>query len=420
MHVVIIPSEEFVPGHNHELGIFQYHQASILQAAGYKVGALSVTQSFSIPMLLKSFLLKGLFKKAGNITDSMSARQVLNLGYKKMVRQRSFLKVEEVGNIPVYRIDGFYFLSPSDTNNKYGWIKAGVIAFQAYIDQHGIPDVIHAHNAVYAGMLAKRIKELYNVPYIITEHSTAFSRNLIISKKVDSWITDSYKSSKGAFAVSRPFCELLEQRYKGISFSYLPNVLDPYLETRPFKKNEERKKEFVFLNLAQLHSKKNHKLLIEAFAMVKQVNANVKLWIAGGGELYDELKKSITEKGLDKDVLLLGPLDREKVMDIIQQTDCMVLSSNYETFGVVLIEAMLFGKPVVATKCGGPESFVTDTVGLTVDKENKTQLVDAMNIMIEQYTQYDAGLIRQYAINEFGKGAFLSRIGAVYNQSISQ
>ena len=62
MHILLIPSEQFVPDENKLEGIFQYHQASILKEAGYKVGALSVKLSFSIPMIVKGFLYNALSK----------------------------------------------------------------------------------------------------------------------------------------------------------------------------------------------------------------------------------------------------------------------------------------------------------------------------------------------------------------------
>jgi len=419
MHILIIPSEEFVPEYNHEQGIFQYHQARILQAAGHRVGALSISQSFSIPMLIKAIVYRSVNKNTGNVTDSMSIKQLLGLGYNKIFRPHLFLKPDIVNGITVYRINGFYFLAPSDINKKYGWVKAGLLAYKEYCCQYGKPDLIHAHNAIYAGMLSNEIKKIYKIPYLVTEHSSVFARNLIAGKKMEKWVAETYRNSDGNYAVSLAFCELLKQRYK-TQFNYLPNVLDPYLEEMAFiPKKRNNTAEFIFLNLAGLNSNKNHKLLIDAFFEAKRDNINAKLWIAGGGELYNEIKNYIHIKGLENNVLLLGPLTRENVTDVIQRSDCMVLSSNYETFGVVLIESMLFGKPVIATKCGGPESSVNNSVGLLVDKEDAHQLSVAMLKMMAQYDDYDNSRIREYVIREFGSKAFLNRVATIYNKEIA-
>jgi len=94
------------------------------------------------------------------------------------------------------------------------------------------------------------------------------------------------------------------------------------------------------------------------------------------------------------------------VADIIRDHDALVLSSQVETFGVVLIEAMSAGLPVIATKCGGPESIVLPETGMLVESNDKNKLFNAMRIMIENYDNYDSKIIRQIAINTYGDKAY--------------
>jgi len=421
MHILILPSEEFVPEGNPLAGIFQYHQATLLCEAGHKVGVISIKQTFSIPMLIKSLLFKCINKKVNNATDSLTFRQVLALGYKKLFKLGEFLNVKREENLFVYRIDGFYFLPPSDVNNRSGWIKAGMVAYNAYVKDNGKPDIIHAHNAMYAAMLADRIKEKYSVPYIVTEHSSAFAKNAITSPILLKYVEKAYRNSDGTYAVSHHFGNLLANQFSGNSFAYLPNVLDPYLERKQYlpdvKKNN---KDFIFLHIAELHPKKNQRLLIDAFKKLKlsHPELSIKLWIGGGGMLYNELKEYINLSGLDSTIKLLGHLNRQQVFDTMLISDCFVLSSPYETFGVVLIEAMLLGKPVISTRCGGPESIVNEVSGILVSKDNIDEYYKAMLQMIERAEAYNPKAIREYVINEFGQRAFVQRMTTIYNQSI--
>ncbi len=417
MRVLIIPPEEFVPPSNHFLGIFQYHQACILQHAGYKVGVLSVTQAHSIPMLAKSVLFKAIGKKTGNNTDDMSLKQVLALANNKLFNQDKFIIEEKVGDINVFRVEGFYYMSPSDYTNSYGWIKAGLAAFKKYIEKYGMPDVVHAHNAMYSGMLANAIKSIYKVPYVITEHSTWHARGLIKDKRLHNLLYRAYLKSDGVYAVSKPFCELLANKFSGVTFNYFPNVLDPFLEAYEYQTSAKNTNgNFVFLNIAELHPKKNHKLLIDAFAALKKQPkyAHAKLWLAGSGSEYDVIKAYIESLQLQNDIIMLGLLSRQQILEAIQQSDSIVLSSDYETFGVVLIEGMLFGKPVIATKCGGPESFVNDMCGLLIETGNGQQLTDAMVRQIDSYSSYDATTIRNYTLEQFGAASFLKKIKQIY------
>lgn len=383
---------------------------------GYKVGAISVTQAFSIPMLLKALVYKMSMRKTSNVTDTYSFSKVLSVLYNKLFVQHKYLYEDSIEGMPVFRIEGFYYKSPSDYSSMYGWVKAGMVAFDKYIIKYGIPDIVHAHNAMYAGALAQKIKEKHKVHYVITEHSTLFARNMITDPKLLNALGQSYKSADSVFAVSKPFCTLLSDKFPGIDFRYFPNVIDPYLEKQPFTASEKNGDEVVFLNIAELHPKKNHQLLLEAFAQLKMdvKNKNAKLWIAGSGVEHDNIVETITRLYLQNDVKMLGLLNRDKILQAIKDCAAVVLSSDYETFGVVLIEGMLFGKPVIATKCGGPESFVNDDCGILVDKQDKNQLSNAMAQLIANIHTYNPQQIRDYTLQQFGENRFLEKINTIY------
>jgi glycosyltransferase involved in cell wall biosynthesis len=419
MHVLIIPSEEFVPDHSPTAGIFQYHQAAILKQKNFKVGVISISQSFSIPMILKGMFYKIVGRKTNNATDNFSFFDLIKLGYNKTLRPTHFLKVEEKEGINVLRIDGFYFGPPKLNMNDFGWMKAGKAAFEKYINLFGTPDIIHAHNAIYAGMLAKELKNVFGIPYIITEHSTAFKRNLIKEKKVLIKVSEAYNESSALYAVSDSFAQLLNQMFKTNKFLCLPNVLDPFLEQQAYKANGKNNNEFIFLNIAELHPKKDHLTLIKAFKKITIKYGNVKLWIGGDGQLSNELKNFVSKEVLNDKVILLGALDRKEVFERIMHSNCFVLSSKYETFGVVVIEAMLFGKPVIVTRCGGPESFVNNDLGLVIDADNELQLVEAMDTMIQNYSVYKHDDIRNFTISEFGKERFFERINEAYKTHVN-
>ena len=72
----------------------------------------------------------------------------------------------------------------------------------------------------------------------------------------------------------------------------------------------------------------------------------------------DYLKNLIIELGIEKCVEFTGKLSREEMLPKLSYSNVFVLPSNSETFGVVYIEAMALGLPVIATKCGGPEDFL--------------------------------------------------------------
>lgn len=417
MHVLIIPSEEFVPKEMPTAGIFQHHQATILKQAGHKIGVISIRQSFSIAMLIRAGVYKMVSRKANNACDQYSLKELLILGYRKAFKPQYFLQKEYIDDVPVFRIDGFYYTPPADNKNHFGWIKAGMAGYKEYVRNYGKPDLIHAHNSIYAGMLAQKIKSKFQVPYIITEMSTAFARK-IIDKKALGRVKEACNKSAIATAISEPFCSLLNDTFNFSRFECLPMVLDPNLERREYNAGAKKATEFIFLNIAELHPKKDHELLIKSFKKAYEVNQHMRLWIGGEGVLSAELKKLVETEHLGEVVRFLGLLTRQEVYQYIIQSDCFVLPSKFETFGLVVIEAMLFGKPVIVTKCGGPESFVTPDVGIVIEKESEEQLVQAMLNMTTNHLLYDTAAIRQYTLDHFGQDIFLQRVDTLYKKAI--
>ena len=105
--------------------------------------------------------------------------------------------------------------------------------------------------------------------------------------------------------------------------------------------------------------------------------------------------------------------------DILRDHDALVLSSEVETFGVVLVEAMSAGLPVIATKCGGPESIVLPETGILVESNNKNKLYTAMKYMIEKYDDYDPKKIREIALKTYGDKSYARNIKSAITSIIS-
>ncbi len=378
MHILIIPSEHFVTKQNPLGGIFQLHQAKALSELGYKVGVLSV--GYVTPRYLIS---KYIYKKEEKIND---------INIKRYYKQLYF----------PHRYMPFKIL-------KNNYIKMADKLYIEYTKEFGIPDIIHAHNFLYAGLVAESLSKKYDIPYIITEHSTEFARNLVDTKYYD-LLKNAAKKSIVVTAVSTPFAHLLSS-ILGTKVKVLPNIVDDLFFKDDFKKVD--KKEFTFLNVALLDSKKNHILLLEAFAKLFRFE-NVVLKIVGDGVMETELKEKVKELNIEKRVLFLGRLTQEKVQQEMMNADCFVLSSDYETFGVVLIEALACGLPLVATKCGGPEDIVNDKNGILVNVGDEEQLFNAMKYILDNKNKFDRQELRDESQNNFGKNAFLQNINRFY------
>jgi glycosyltransferase involved in cell wall biosynthesis len=95
-------------------------------------------------------------------------------------------------------------------------------------------------------------------------------------------------------------------------------------------------------------------------------------------------------------------------------SNTFVLPSKSETFGVVYIEALLCGLPVIATSCGGPEDFVNDKNGLLIPVDNKEELINALKMI--KKNDYDKKLISENCRQKFAPEIIANRITKLYEQ----
>ncbi|MBC5991613.1 glycosyltransferase [Pontibacter cellulosilyticus] len=418
MHILIVPSEEFLPKDNHLLGIFQRDQAQALADYGVKVGVIGVSLRYSIFMICKAIVYKAFLLKGTNSLYVLPLAKLFKLLFKALGRNIYFIH-EKSAKYNVLRATGFYWPYPNNDYTLYSWGHTFDMAIKEYISEYGRPDIIHAHNAHFAGIAANMFHNNYNIPFVITEHSSEHARNLIPSAYVDK-IKSAYNNSSNVIAVSMQLGLLLESQYAlDRSCAIVPNIIDKLFETLDNNIGFRPTETFTFLNIASLDENKNHKLLIKSFAKFHSKYTESILKIIGDGPLYEELIYLANELSLTSNIIFLGRLSREEVLNELLSCSTFVLSSNYETFGVVLIEALACGKPVIATKCGGPESIVKEYNGMLIPTDSEEELIYAMKKMYHSISEYDSHEIRRCCLEKYGSNAVVGSLVEHYNEILN-
>jgi glycosyltransferase involved in cell wall biosynthesis len=197
-------------------------------------------------------------------------------------------------------------------------------------------------------------------------------------------------------------------------------VLDPFLESKPFFLMNQGNQKIRLLNIGELHPKKDQRTLLESLELLISDGYDIDLTIVGDGIEEKNLKDLAQYLKINDRVIFTGRQSREEVYQHLIESNIYVLCSKYETFGVAVIEAMLFGKPVIVTRCGGPESFVFSNSGYVINAENKFELKEAIISAISNLHQFNSENIREETIRNFGKDAFVKRINNVYEQISSR
>ncbi len=134
--------------------------------------------------------------------------------------------------------------------------------------------------------------------------------------------------------------------------------------------------------LGRLHKQKGLVYLFESIRNLLELNIHVHLTLIGDGEEREALEMLSKEYGIDHAVKFIGFVPNEKIMEYLMEHDIFVMSSLYEGFATVVIEAMSVGLPVIVTRCGGPEYFVDDTVGRVCEPADVQSLQHAINELI--------------------------------------
>lgn len=282
-------------------------------------------------------------------------------------------------------------------------------------------DVIHAHCAVWAGYAAYRLSQYTQIPYVITEHSTLFQLHKDwISEKDNRCIRRVYECASEVICVSNAFAGLLKEYRKDIKV--VGNVVDcDFFCINNTKTNCKMR----FLSVCYMHTKgqlekKGIDILLSAWRKLSSRYDDIELVIGGGGKAKQVVDRWCNEYEIENTVVLLGELSRNEVREQMQKCDCFVLPSRYETFGVVFIEAMACGKPVIAIRNGGPDDFVNDRNGILLDTEDENRLVEAMESMIQNRFRFQQNQIREEIVCKYSQKAIAEQLEQIYQQIVNK
>lgn len=280
--------------------------------------------------------------------------------------------------------------------NARRWTRGVRRLFAAYVRERGVPDVIHAHCCKWAGYAACLLSREYGVPYVVTEHLPAsLLAEELGEPRRGIWqvepLREAYREAAMVIPVSEELVDDLAPYFgKDYRWTAISNIVDTgffHFQPRP----SLRGRRFRFCCVANYVPRKGYDVLFQAFKRLSARCDNVELHIAGRFIAGRECRQAIEALGLGDRVVNHGELDKEDVRRLLYTCDCLVLASRGEAQGLVLLEAMATGIPVVTTD-RVPRNALVEGGSLVVPVDDAAALAQAMFRMIEHYPEASASL----------------------------
>ncbi len=228
------------------------------------------------------------------------------------------------------------------------------------IDRKNIQfDIIHSHFSWPAGYIGSKIKEIYGKPHVITLHENSNWLEDLLEERPKPCLK-AWRSADTIIRVNQGHVPALREINENTI--HIPNG---YSEAfKPLDQEDSREKlgidkdVLLLLSVGAIVERKGFQFLVDALAELK-AEQQLLCIIGGEGNYRDELQNRIECLGMEDTIKLPGYIPDSDMPLLMNSCDLFVLPSLSESFGIVQIEAMACGKPVVATRNGGSEEIIT-------------------------------------------------------------
>jgi len=310
---------------------------------------------------------------------------------------------------------------PKLVKKSYQFYKKSLTGqFEQALAQQGRPDIVLVHSSLWAGAaLADRLSS-DSIPFIVSEHIKEFLLPEGLSDFQKKCVLKTYQYASKVVAVSSALEKQILKTFPDVQgkTTTIHNPLAKQMMVRP-EMVRKAASDFTFIAVSFLRAEKRIDVLLAAFARLIELGRPVKLKIVGDGPQRSTLERKVCRMNLEDRIEFRGYLTKEGVAGELRHSDCLVLPSEVETFGLALVEAMACGLPVIGTRCGGPEDIITDETGILVPVNDELALCQAMQAVMENYSNYDPDKIHQYAAEKFGEQTYVDAYQGVFAELVS-
>jgi teichuronic acid biosynthesis glycosyltransferase TuaC len=353
---ILIVSHMYPSAYNNVYGIFVHEQAKALKDKGVNIKVISPVPWTPFPI----DLLTNKWKEISNIPEQQNWEGI-SVWYPRYLTFPKALFFESSGE------------------RMYKGIKSVVTKIYKEFKF----DLIHADVALPDGYASMKLSKELKVPFVVTIHGHDFYGTINKNSKCRRALNEVLSHTNKIITVSN---ELKNIGIKNFKINNKTAVIGNGIPLMKIINNNQRNwqekvnKKITLLSVSYLIKRKAIDYNLRAFSKLSRKYPNLKYIIVGDGIERKNLEFLSEELGISNKVEFLGMLSHDDVMRYMAKADIFSLPSWNEAFGVVYIEAMAHGKPVIGCKGEGIEDFVEDgKTGLLVklkDVDSLTQAID--------------------------------------------
>lgn len=310
----------------------------------------------------------------------------------------------------------FYDMDEEQYNEYY---QAFDKAIREEIDSFK-PDIIHAQHIWIVSSIACK----YNIPTVITSHGT----DIIGIQKGDRYRKQAefvIEKAKRIIAVSEENKNLIVKNFRNAK----PEVVYAGYDSKLFNVQEYDKKEVlnkykieysgqkIILYAGRLSHLKGVDILIQASKIYE--SDNIITVIVGNGALRKELKQ-LSKTLHTKNLYFIGHKSQRRLKELYNIADVFAMPSRMEAFGLVAVEALACGTPVVCSDTGGMKEYINSKVGKVVKSEDVQGLAKGLNEILDNLEQYNKVDLSNYVQENFAQEKSMQKLLNIYNDIIKE
>ena len=309
---------------------------------------------------------------------------------------------EKQGKIPIWSV----------IRKLLRYKKAFRRGLQLIEKKRGRIDLCHLNVVFPLGYFAQQLKKKRGIPFVVTEHSTAYHRAHEIMSPHQLKITQQVLSQASyLLPVSNDLGKAIAPFAPEIPYKRVTNVVNQHVFSIAKKRGDH------FIHISTLdEAQKNPTGILEVLASLKSKGQTIPFRFVSDFP-SDHLKETAKNLGLSDSVSFIGPLSTEEVAHELSAAKALVLFSNYENFPCVIAEAFMSGIPVISTSVNGIPEYVNESNGILIPAGDQAALENAFLTM--QTKSVDPEKLRTYAIENFSYEAIGEAFTNIYNQVLN-